>query len=94
MGDGCSHGAGRGEPLWTGAGIGVPTVDDNGPSLVSSQMKAIELHRRRHDTILGKHASNRAGHIGDDQGQVWNLGLFDAAMKTGCSKTFWSGDAL
>jgi len=59
------HLLGHSHSVGSGAGVGVPAVDEDGPADALLQMQAIEHNWSSHDLIGGEHAGDGSLLLGD-----------------------------
>lgn len=77
-----------------GAGVRVPTIDENRPADAMPQMHAVERHRGGDDLIGRKDSGDWSATLGDDQRKIGQSWFLDAAMQSGGTKADGRCNAL
>ena len=80
------------QSLGAGAGVRVAAVDENGPSDSLTQMQAIDNDRCCDHLIAGEDAGDGTTLFRDDEREVEQARLLDAAMDACCAEPLRCGD--
>ena len=80
------------QSLGSGTSVRIPAIDENGPSYPASQMQPIHDDWCRDHLIFREDSGDGTTLFRDDEREIEQARLFDAAVNAGCAEALGCGD--